>query len=122
MKPLDHFIGGANETDRGIEAEASWPATFGLSMPSGQVDACRTWWTACTSRPSYHKAITAHEHPITLGTRRLQELKAAVPAVCELLEGPPELESGQSCPPVSGRTSFKNNTFPRHSSSILLFS
>lgn len=54
--------------------------------------ACRAWWTACTGRPSYHKAITAHEHPITLyGTRRLQELKAADPAVRELLEGPPRV-------------------------------
>ena len=49
---------------------------------------CHAWWSACTTRPSYHQAIIAHEHPIVLhGTRRLREFKASDPSIREFLEG-----------------------------------
>lgn len=52
--------------------------------------ACRAWWSACTARPSYHTAITAHEHPVVVhGTRRLQAMKAADAGLRAFLEGAP---------------------------------
>ncbi len=52
--------------------------------------ACAGYWERWQKRPSYHDAILGHPHPIIdYGTRRLQETKAADPALREALEGAP---------------------------------
>jgi glutathione S-transferase len=50
---------------------------------------CAAYWERLQKRPSYYEAILGHPHPtIDYGLRRLQEAKAADPALRELLEGP----------------------------------
>jgi glutathione S-transferase len=49
---------------------------------------CAAYWERLRQRPSYRLAILDHSHPvIEHGTRRLQEVKAADPALRALLEG-----------------------------------
>ncbi len=49
---------------------------------------CAAYWERLRSRPSYREAILEHAHPtVVRGTRRLQEAKAARPALRVALEG-----------------------------------
>ncbi len=48
---------------------------------------CSAYWQRLRERPSYRSAIVEHSHPtIELGTRRLQQAKAADPALKRALE------------------------------------
>jgi glutathione S-transferase len=50
---------------------------------------CAAYWERLQKRPSYRRAILEHSHPtIVYGTRRLQDAKAADPALRTALEGP----------------------------------
>jgi glutathione S-transferase len=49
---------------------------------------CAAYWARLRERPGYAEAILGHSHPmIEYGTNRLQEAKAADPALREALEG-----------------------------------
>jgi len=53
-----------------------------------QRPACAAYWAALRDRPSYREAILEHSHPtIDYGTKRLQDAKAAHPALKAALEG-----------------------------------
>lgn len=56
----------------------------------GRRPACSAYWERLVARPGYPEAILGHAHPtIRYGTERLQQAKAADPALREALEGTP---------------------------------
>jgi len=73
---------------------------------------CAAYWARLQSRPSYREAILDHSHPtVVRGTKRLQEAKAARPALRAALEGevtvaratPPRRNPTGRCPRTSRR-------------------
>jgi glutathione S-transferase len=78
-------------------ADVSWLVIFErlrqvdalyVFVGAGRRPACTAYWDALRGRPSYKEAILDHDHPlIEYGTRRIEETKAAAPALRELLDG-----------------------------------
>ncbi len=78
-------------------ADVSWLVIFErlvqadclqVFLGTGTRPACSAYWEALRNRPSYREAISDHGHStIVYGTKRLQEAKAADPALREALEG-----------------------------------
>jgi len=78
-------------------ADVSWLAIFerlaqadwlGVFTGGGRRPACAAYEARLRARPSHRQAIGGHAHPtIAFGTRRLQEAKAADPALRAALEG-----------------------------------
>ena len=78
-------------------ADVSWLVIFErlrqadcvhVFMGEGRRPECAGYWARLQSRPGYREAILDHSHPtIDHGTRRLQEVKSADPALRAVLEG-----------------------------------
>ena len=78
-------------------ADVSWLVIFErlrqvdaehVFLGNGKRPACTAYWDRLKGRPSYAAAILGHPHPlIDHGIRRLQEVKAADPALRTALEG-----------------------------------
>ena len=81
-------------------ADVSWLVIFerlaqadflGAFLGDGQCPACSAYWERLRARPSYREAILEQSHAtIERGTRRLEQAKAADPALRTALEGPRE--------------------------------
>lgn len=83
-------------------ADVSWLVVFErlrqvdnerVFLGGGLRPACTAYWERLRKRPSYAEAITGHSHPLVEhGIRRLQQAKAADPALRRALEGTTDLE------------------------------
>jgi glutathione S-transferase len=78
-------------------ADVSWMVIFErvrqvdserVFLGGGRRPACTAYWRRLSERPSYAEAIAGYPHPlIDRGIRRLQQVKAADPALRAALEG-----------------------------------